>query len=123
MAYNEGTDSISIARASVAAESKNLKLFFSFDYAGRGTWPWAAVMSAILNYKDRSAHFRYNGQPFASTFEGPKQAQDWIDIHWAAWPWGPQSMDTYVDASYLQYLNGKPYNALCQLIADYQPFM
>ncbi|KAK3317119.1 glycosyl hydrolase family 71-domain-containing protein [Cercophora scortea] len=28
---------------------------------------------------------------------------------WAAWPWGPQNMDTYVDASYLQYLNGKPY--------------
>ncbi|KAK3347613.1 glycosyl hydrolase family 71-domain-containing protein [Neurospora tetraspora] len=28
---------------------------------------------------------------------------------WAAWPWGPQDMDTYTDASYLQYLNGKPY--------------
>jgi hypothetical protein len=28
---------------------------------------------------------------------------------WAAWPWGPQDMDTYIDASYLQYLNGKPY--------------
>ncbi|KAK4170859.1 glycosyl hydrolase family 71-domain-containing protein [Triangularia setosa] len=133
MAYNEGTDSVSIAR--------NFKLFFSFDYAGRGPWPRAAVMSTILNYKDRSAHFRYNGQPFASTFEGPEQAQDWIDIKkvtgcffvpdrssvgakaamslaggvadglfsWAAWPWGPQNMDTYVDASYLQYLNGKPY--------------
>ncbi|KAK4170847.1 glycosyl hydrolase family 71-domain-containing protein [Triangularia setosa] len=63
MAYNEGTDSVSIARAFVAAESKNFKLFFSFDYAGRGPWPRAAVMSTILNYKDRSAHFRYNGQP------------------------------------------------------------
>ncbi|KAF5528333.1 Mutanase [Colletotrichum aenigma] len=28
---------------------------------------------------------------------------------WAAWPWGDQSMDTYVDASYKQYLSGKPY--------------
>ncbi|PKX91286.1 putative alpha-1,3-glucanase [Aspergillus novofumigatus IBT 16806] len=28
---------------------------------------------------------------------------------WAAWPWGNQTMDTYTDASYLQYLNGKPY--------------
>lgn len=28
---------------------------------------------------------------------------------WAAWPWGPRDMDTYVDASYLQFLNGKPY--------------
>ncbi|EAA30893.3 carbohydrate-binding module family 24 protein [Neurospora crassa] len=30
-------------------------------------------------------------------------------FNWAAWPWGPQDMDTYTDASYLQYLNGKPY--------------
>ncbi|KAH8664684.1 glycosyl hydrolase family 71-domain-containing protein [Xylariales sp. PMI_506] len=28
---------------------------------------------------------------------------------WSAWPWGPRDMDTYVDASYLQFLNGKPY--------------
>lgn len=28
---------------------------------------------------------------------------------WAAWPWGAQDMDTYTDASYLQYLNGKSY--------------
>ncbi|KAK4170879.1 glycoside hydrolase [Triangularia setosa] len=128
MAYNEGIDSISIDRASVAAESKNLKLFFSFDYAGRGRWPRAAVISTTLNYKDRSAHFRYNGQPFASTFEvtgcffvldwsfvGAKAAMSLADgvadglFSWAAWPWGPQNMDTYVDGSYLQYLYGKPY--------------
>jgi hypothetical protein len=28
---------------------------------------------------------------------------------WAAWPWGGQDMDTYVDASYQDYLGGKPY--------------
>ncbi|KAE8315357.1 glycosyl hydrolase family 71-domain-containing protein [Aspergillus transmontanensis] len=28
---------------------------------------------------------------------------------WAGWPWGPHDMDTYVDASYMQYLDGKPY--------------
>ncbi|KAJ6036601.1 Glycoside hydrolase family 71 [Penicillium herquei] len=28
---------------------------------------------------------------------------------WAAWPNGPNDMDTYVDASYMQYLEGKPY--------------
>ncbi|KAI3118779.1 CAZyme family GH71 [Penicillium roqueforti] len=31
---------------------------------------------------------------------------------WAGWPWGPQDMDTYTDASYYQYLNesgSKPY--------------
>lgn len=30
-------------------------------------------------------------------------------FNWAAWPWGPQDMDTYIDASYTEYLNGKPY--------------
>ncbi|CAG7936279.1 unnamed protein product [Penicillium salamii] len=28
---------------------------------------------------------------------------------WSAWPWGNQTMDTYGDASYQQYLDGKPY--------------
>ncbi|KAK4106016.1 carbohydrate-binding module family 24 protein [Parathielavia hyrcaniae] len=28
---------------------------------------------------------------------------------WAAWPWGDQDMNTYVDASYKLFLNGKPY--------------
>jgi hypothetical protein len=28
---------------------------------------------------------------------------------WSAWPWGNQGMDTYTDASYIQYLDGKPY--------------
>ncbi|KAJ0353197.1 hypothetical protein COL154_012253 [Colletotrichum chrysophilum] len=82
-----------------------------------------------------------SGKPFVSTFEGPDNAEDWVEIKaatgcffipdwsslgakpamakangvadglfsWAAWPWGDQSMDTYVDASYKQYLSGKPY--------------
>jgi hypothetical protein len=28
---------------------------------------------------------------------------------WAAWPWGNNDMNTYVDASYIQFLAGKPY--------------
>ncbi len=28
---------------------------------------------------------------------------------WAAWPWGFRDMDTYTDASYKQFLGGKPY--------------
>ncbi|GFF57063.1 mutanase [Aspergillus udagawae] len=28
---------------------------------------------------------------------------------WSAWPWGNQTMDTYTDASYIQFLAGKPY--------------
>ncbi|KAK4107593.1 carbohydrate-binding module family 24 protein [Canariomyces notabilis] len=30
-------------------------------------------------------------------------------FNWAAWPWGDQDMNTYVDASYKLFLNGKPY--------------
>jgi hypothetical protein len=30
-------------------------------------------------------------------------------FNWASWPWGNTDMDTYTDASYLQYLNGLPY--------------
>lgn len=26
-------------------------------------------------------------------------------FNWAAWPWGPQDMDTYTDASYLEFMN------------------
>ncbi|KAH8421671.1 Glycoside hydrolase [Colletotrichum scovillei] len=28
---------------------------------------------------------------------------------WSAWPWGNKDMDTFVDASYITYLSGKPY--------------
>lgn len=74
-----------------------------------------------------------------STFEGPANADDWSSIkqstgcffvpdwsslgakpavelgsadglfNWAAWPWGSQEMNTYVDASYIQYLGDLPY--------------
>ncbi|KAJ6029918.1 carbohydrate-binding module family 24 protein [Penicillium canescens] len=30
-------------------------------------------------------------------------------FNWAAWPYGPSDMDTYTDASYQQFLDGKPY--------------
>jgi hypothetical protein len=74
-----------------------------------------------------------------STFEGPANTDDWtalkkelgcffipdwsslgakaaVDLgvadglfNWDAWAWGDQSMNTYVDASYVDYLNGAPY--------------
>lgn len=46
---------------------------------------------------------------------GAKEAMSKADgvadglFSWASWPWGTRSMDTYTDASYRQYLNGKPY--------------
>ena len=142
MAFNELMDSVTVAHAYAAAETVGgFKLFLSFDYAGNGPWSKALVMSTILNFMNRGAQYRHNGQPLVSTFEGPECAEDWYDIKevtgcffvpdwsslgakgameagggvadglfsWAAWPWGPQGMDTYVDASYLQYLDGKPY--------------
>ena len=46
---------------------------------------------------------------------GAKEAAQLADgvadglFSWAAWPWGNNTIDTYVDASYSQYLEGKPY--------------
>lgn len=43
--------------------------------------------------------------------QGAKAALDLVPgvpdglFSWAAWPWGDMDMNTYVDASYLQYLN------------------
>ncbi len=100
-----------------------------------------AVESYLTGYGTSSAYYKHNGKVFASTFEGPSNARDWITIKqntgaffvpdwssmgakaaleaspgvpdglfsWAAWPWGNTDMDTYTDASYLQFLDGLPY--------------
>ncbi|GKT74274.1 alpha-glucanase [Colletotrichum tofieldiae] len=141
MAYGDATNEKSVAAAFQHASSLGFQLFFSFDYAGNGPWPKSDVESLINSYAGSGAYFHYQGKPFVSTFEGPDQAEDWIDIkaatgcffipdwsslgakpamakaggvadglfNWAAWPWGDQDMDTYVDASYKDYLGGKPY--------------
>lgn len=139
-AYKQGDDP-QYELAFQAAASSNFQVFFSFDYAGNGVWPKDDVISILQHYGSNSAHYRYNGKPFVSTFEGPERASDWTAIKqsvdcflvpdwsslgakpalelengvadglfaWSAWPWGNQDMDTFVDASYLQYLGGKPY--------------
>ncbi|KAI8165718.1 hypothetical protein K4K54_008207 [Colletotrichum sp. SAR 10_86] len=141
MAYGDPTNEKSLAAAFQHASSVGFQLFFSFDYAGNGPWPKGVVQSLISQYASSGQYFHYQGKPFVSTFEGPDNAEDWIDIKsatgcffipdwsslgakpamakangvadglfsWAAWPWGDQNMDTYVDASYSQYLGGKPY--------------
>ncbi|KAM7213118.1 Glycosyl hydrolase family 71 domain containing protein [Rhypophila decipiens] len=58
----------------------DFKLFISFDYAGNGPWEKANVTRLINKYKSKKGHYRYNGKPFASTFEGPDRADDWVDI-------------------------------------------
>ncbi|KAM0329895.1 hypothetical protein ACHAQA_004060 [Verticillium albo-atrum] len=79
------------------------------------------------------------GQPLASTFEGPSWYNDWPDIkkqtdaffipsysslgarramttgvvdglfNWGGWPEGPNNLNTVIDASYKEFLNGKAY--------------
>ncbi|KAK2022430.1 glycosyl hydrolase family 71 protein [Colletotrichum zoysiae] len=86
-----------------------------------------------------SYFFHEGSKPLVSTFEGPKAANDWYLIKemtncfsmpswsslgaktalrigvadglssWAAWPEGPNSMDTVIDSSYVEFLSGKPY--------------
>lgn len=121
------------------ADEQGFQLFFSFDYAGNGPWDMGDVIELINKYAGRDSYYHYSGQPFVSTFEGPENSDDWLAIkqatgcffvpdwsslgakpavelgtadglfNWAAWPWGPQEMNTYVDASYIEYLNGLPY--------------
>ncbi|KAF6805710.1 mutanase [Colletotrichum musicola] len=141
MAKGEPMNAKAIADAFSNAEELGFKLFFSFDYAGRGPYAKDEVITWINKYAPSSAYFRHQGRPLVSTFEGPDNAEDWHEIKavtgcffvpdwsslgagpavraaggvadglfsWAGWPWGAQDMDTYVDASYIEALNGKPY--------------
>jgi glucan endo-1,3-alpha-glucosidase len=76
-----------VANAFSAAEAagSDFKLFFAFDYLGGGK-PWPAGPSddftqsvgGMLNkYKDSSAYFKVDGAPFASTFQGINNFNDW----------------------------------------------
>jgi hypothetical protein len=139
IAVGDTSNASILSNAFSAATSTGFQLFFSFDYAGNGPWPEADVISLLNQYGSSSAYYHYNGQPFVSTFEGPASSADWSTIkeqtgcffmpdwssisakaalalgpadgllNWGAWPWGPQEMNTYVDAAYLQYLDGLPY--------------
>ncbi|KAK0370192.1 alpha-glucanase [Colletotrichum limetticola] len=141
MAYGEAVNENALVAAFSAASAAGLQLFFSFDYAGNGPWPQETVIQYISKYASSGTYFHHNGKPFVSTFEGPDNANDWIDIKaqtgcffmpdwsslgakkamaagggvadglfsWAAWPWGYWDMWTYSDASYKDYLGGKPY--------------
>jgi hypothetical protein len=138
MAYNQEPNS-QIENAFLAAGTLGFNLFFSFDYAGNGPWPREAVINLTNQGAASTMYWTYQGKPLVSTFEGPANADDWVEIkaetgcflipdwssvgaeaaldigiadglfNWAAWPWGPQDMNTYVDASYLQFLNDMPY--------------
>jgi hypothetical protein len=83
LASGDGNIPPQVANAFEAAEKagSTFKLFFSFDYLGGGQ-PWPAtgdssVASYLNQYKSSLAYFLYNGAPFASTFEGVNNIQDW----------------------------------------------
>jgi hypothetical protein len=80
MANGVESNERSVKNAFEAAESLNFHLFFSFDYAGNGSWPQAQVTALLQNFSSSRAYYRYNGQPLASTFEGSESAKDWIEI-------------------------------------------
>lgn len=80
MAKGEPMNEKAIASVFSHAETLGFKLFFSFDYAGRGPYSKSEVLGWINRYASSGAYFRHNGQPLVSTFEGPEQAEDWIDI-------------------------------------------
>ncbi|RAH40443.1 glycoside hydrolase family 71 protein [Aspergillus brunneoviolaceus CBS 621.78] len=141
MAVGDATNTQSLENAFAAASNTGLSLFFSFDYAGNGPWAKADVLTMLQTYTSDGAYWHYESKPFVSTFEGPDNADDWIDIKeqtgcfflpdwssvgadvavnlgsgvadglfsWAAWPYGPSEMNTYVDASYIDFLDGKSY--------------
>jgi chitinase len=82
IAYGWANNEQQIQNAFTAAASQGFKLFFSFDYAGGDKgWPLEDVRSYIRKYGGNAAHYRYNGVPLVSTFEGPKQADDWKIIN------------------------------------------
>ncbi|KAH7323895.1 glycoside hydrolase [Rhexocercosporidium sp. MPI-PUGE-AT-0058] len=68
-----------LALAFQAANNVGFKLFFSFDY-GPSKWAASDVLNLIQQYKGNNAYFKYNNQPFVSTFEGTESAQDWVAI-------------------------------------------
>lgn len=70
-----------VSNAFIAANSRGFKLFFSFDYAGNGTWAKDDVLSLLKTYASNGAYFLHDGvKPLVSTFEGPGSAADWVEI-------------------------------------------
>lgn len=80
MAAGESNNALSVSRAFAAAESVGFKLFFSFDYAGNGPFDKDEVIKYVNQYTTSAAHFKVDGKPLVSTFEGPAKSSDWITI-------------------------------------------
>ncbi|GFF32841.1 Pc15g01400 [Aspergillus udagawae] len=125
MAWEDKTNDASVEMAFTAANAKGFKLFFLFNYAGNGPWDKNV-------YKGRSFVSIFKGSSNADDWAiikaetncffmpdwssaGAKPAVGLVNsvtdglFSWSAWPWGNHGMDTYTNASYIQYLDRKPY--------------
>ncbi|KAL2262626.1 hypothetical protein VTK26DRAFT_661 [Humicola hyalothermophila] len=81
IAFNDPNNSRSLDLAFQAANDLGFKLFFSFDYLAQGPWPKEDVTAILQQFGPDPAYFKPDGaRPFASTFEGPDNADDWPDI-------------------------------------------
>jgi len=80
IAKDEPVNRPQLSNAFSAANALGFKLFFSFDYAGRGPWDKGAVTSLLREYGPNGAYYREDGKPLVSTFEGVANAADWRDI-------------------------------------------
>ncbi|EAW20625.1 uncharacterized protein NFIA_030580 [Aspergillus fischeri NRRL 181] len=116
MAWEDKTNDASVEMAFTAANAKGFKLFFSFDYAGNGPWDQDVVIrpgnaADWVTIKAKTNCFfmpdwsSVGAKPAVGLANGVADGL----FSWSAWPWGNQGMDTYTDASYIQYLDGKPY--------------
>ena len=76
----DNADQGALENAFNAADAAGFKLFFSFDYDAQGPWEASVVVSTMNAYSGRESYFKINGQPLASTFEGPANAGDWGSI-------------------------------------------
>ncbi|PYH35104.1 glycoside hydrolase family 71 protein [Aspergillus neoniger CBS 115656] len=81
MGYGDSSTATQAALAFEAAKKVDFKLFFSFDYeGGTGAWPESDILTYLNKYASNSAHYKYNGKAFVSTFEGTAYATDWKSI-------------------------------------------
>uniref|UniRef100_L2FAV8 Alpha-glucanase n=1 Tax=Colletotrichum fructicola (strain Nara gc5) TaxID=1213859 RepID=L2FAV8_COLFN len=81
MAHGDAVNEPSLERAFSSAKAEGFKLLFSFGYAGRGPWPKDIVIGYLKKFGSTAEYFKHgDGKPLVSTFEGPGNAKDWIDI-------------------------------------------
>ncbi|KAL2207288.1 putative extracellular alpha-1,3-glucanase/mutanase, partial [Sarocladium strictum] len=81
IAAGDTSNAQSLTRGFAAAEARDFKLFFSFDYEAWGAWDSGVVINLVNQYQDSAAYWKHdNGGPLISTFEGTNNVGDWPEI-------------------------------------------